>query len=140
MDIAAGLSPSMHLFADVRILVCILGPGRAVLARRGRPIPMSRDHKPLAPSEVARITHAGGFVFRNRVMGRLGVARAIGDAALKTGRKGLPLVTAEPEVRFVAVWLLDCAFFTKRLLLFCQPRPPSSAYFSSSPCAACCLV
>ncbi len=35
---------------------------RAVLCRRGRAMPLSRDHKPSTPSESARVAEAGGAV------------------------------------------------------------------------------
>ena len=44
-----------------------------------------RDQKATDADEIARIAKAGGYVNNGRVMGILAVARAFGDASLKTG-------------------------------------------------------
>lgn len=60
---------------------------------------LSKDHKPDRPDEVARIEAAGGFVSFKRVLGRLAVSRALGDAEYKPPKSSQELVIAEPEVR-----------------------------------------
>ncbi|XP_059449788.1 probable protein phosphatase 2C 75 [Corylus avellana] len=64
------------------IVVANCGDSRAVLCRAGTPIPLSQDHKPDRPDELARIEAAGGrviFVNGARVEGILAMSRAIGN-------------------------------------------------------------
>ncbi|KAJ6830841.1 protein phosphatase 2C [Iris pallida] len=78
-----------------RIVVSNCGDSRAVLCRRGAPVPLSVDHKPDRPDELNRIQEAGGRVIYwdgARVLGVLAMSRAIGDSYLK------PYVVSEPEV------------------------------------------
>ncbi|CAJ1334962.1 unnamed protein product [Effrenium voratum] len=69
----------------------------------GRALQLSLDHKPSRADEAKRIEEAGGFVSFHRVLGRLAVSRAFGDAEYKVGvtRSDVsqPLVIAEPEIR-----------------------------------------
>ncbi|KAI4383077.1 hypothetical protein MLD38_008957 [Melastoma candidum] len=79
------------------IVVANCGDSRAVLCRNGRAIPLSRDHKPDRPDELARIEASGGrviFVNGARVEGILAMSRAIGDKYLKS------VVVSEPEITF----------------------------------------
>ncbi|KAL9225263.1 hypothetical protein vseg_001209 [Gypsophila vaccaria] len=79
-----------------KIIVANCGDSRAVLCRgRGRDVPLSADHKPDRPDELARIEAAGGRVMYldgARVQGVLAMSRAIGDKFLK------PIVISEPEI------------------------------------------
>jgi serine/threonine protein phosphatase PrpC len=84
-------------------LICAnAGDSRGVLCRGGEAIPLSYDHKPTAPAELARIEKAGGFVVNRRVNGVLALSRAIGDFAFKTNSR-VPweeqAVTAAPDVK-----------------------------------------
>ena len=85
------------------LVIANAGDSRAVLAKL-RPgqvsvdvALLSTDHSPSSPTEEARIQAMGGLVVHKggvgRVMGVLGVSRAIGDVQLR------PYVSAEPEVR-----------------------------------------
>ncbi|XP_038982665.1 probable protein phosphatase 2C 75 isoform X2 [Phoenix dactylifera] len=63
-----------------RLLVANCGDSRAVLSRAGRAVPLSCDHKPDRPDELARIEAAGGrVIFLNgaRVHGILAMSRAL---------------------------------------------------------------
>ncbi|XP_068646307.1 probable protein phosphatase 2C 75 isoform X2 [Aristolochia californica] len=63
-----------------RVVVANCGDSRAVLSRGGRAIPLSDDHKPDRPGELARIEAAGGHViYLNgaRVQGILAMSRAL---------------------------------------------------------------
>ncbi|KAK9672715.1 hypothetical protein RND81_12G119300 [Saponaria officinalis] len=79
-----------------KIIVANCGDSRAVLCRgRGHDIPLSADHKPDRPDELARIEAAGGrvmYLHGARVQGVLAMSRAIGDKFLK------PIVISEPEI------------------------------------------
>lgn len=66
------------------------GDARAVLCHRGTAVRLSRDHKATDADERDRISRAGGFVLKGRVMGVLAVARSFGDFAIKK------YVTCEP--------------------------------------------
>ncbi|KAJ0971716.1 hypothetical protein J5N97_019675 [Dioscorea zingiberensis] len=81
-----------------RIVVANCGDSRAVISRGGVAIPLSVDHKPERPDELARVEAAGGTVVHwhgYRIFGVLATSRAIGDFCLK------PYVIAEPEVMVV---------------------------------------
>jgi len=51
---------------------------------------MTRDHKADDRVEQERITNAGGFIMRQRVLGIMAVARSLGDAGLKDYIIGRP--------------------------------------------------
>ncbi|KAJ0098403.1 hypothetical protein Patl1_20009 [Pistacia atlantica] len=84
-SVEAALSGSTAVVAVVTseyIIVANCGDSRAVLCRGGRAIPLSCDHKPDRPEELARIEAAGGrVIFLNgaRVEGILAMSRAIGN-------------------------------------------------------------
>ncbi|KAK3447297.1 hypothetical protein EUGRSUZ_A02858 [Eucalyptus grandis] len=100
MEVAIGGSTAVAaVLTPDRIVVANCGDSRAVLCRGGKAIPLSRDHKPDRPDELARIEAAGGRVIHvngARVEGILAMSRAIGDKYLK------PVVTSEPEITFTA--------------------------------------
>ncbi|KAL1829081.1 hypothetical protein ACET3Z_007493 [Daucus carota] len=92
---AVGSTAVVALVTPDKIIVANCGDSRAVLARKGKAIPLSVDHKPDRPDELSRIQAAGGQVIYwegARVLGVLAMSRAIGDSYLK------PYVTSEPEV------------------------------------------
>ncbi|XP_030532919.1 probable protein phosphatase 2C 75 isoform X2 [Rhodamnia argentea] len=100
MEVALGGSTAVAaLLTPDRIVVANCGDSRAVLCRGGKAIPLSRDHKPDRPDELARIEAAGGrviYVNGARVEGILAMSRAIGDKYLK------PVITSGPEITFTA--------------------------------------
>ncbi|XP_025821680.1 probable protein phosphatase 2C 37 isoform X2 [Panicum hallii] len=85
-----------------RLVVANCGDSRAVLCRGpagAPPVPLSVDHKPDRPDELARIEAAGGrvvYINGHRVRGILAMSRALavgaGDRMLR------PEVIAEPEI------------------------------------------
>ncbi|XP_039066776.1 probable protein phosphatase 2C 75 isoform X2 [Hibiscus syriacus] len=82
MEVALGGSTAViALLTPDHIVVANCGDSRAVLYRGGKAIPLSFDHKPDRPDELARIEAAGGrviFVNGARVEGILAMSRAIG--------------------------------------------------------------
>ncbi|GMH11187.1 hypothetical protein Nepgr_013028 [Nepenthes gracilis] len=92
---AVGSTAVVAIVTPDKIIVANCGDSRAVLCRNGKPIPLSADHKPDRPDELARIEEAGGRVIYwdgPRVLGVLAMSRSIGDNYLK------PYVSSEPEV------------------------------------------
>jgi protein phosphatase 1L len=102
-----GTTACVALALGARLYVANAGDSRAVLVQRsGRALPLSDDHKPNRPDEVARIKGLGGSVYFHgvwRVDGVLAVSRAIGDRPLK------PYVCALPEVQLWNVEAGDLA-------------------------------
>ncbi|CAL4955360.1 unnamed protein product [Urochloa decumbens] len=92
---AEGSSAVVAVLEPSRIVVAHCGDSRAVLCRGGVPVPLSTEHKPERPDELARIESAGGQILYwhgPRVLGVLSMSRSIGDYFLK------PSMSAEPEV------------------------------------------
>uniref|UniRef100_A0A0D6QVK3 protein-serine/threonine phosphatase n=1 Tax=Araucaria cunninghamii TaxID=56994 RepID=A0A0D6QVK3_ARACU len=90
-----GTTAVVAVVGSHNIIVANCGDSRAVLCRDGVAVPLSDDHKPYRPDEMARIESAGGRVIYwngHRVFGVLAMSRAIGDKYLK------PYVISEPEV------------------------------------------
>lgn len=70
-----------------------VGDARAVLARRGKAVRLTYDHKGSDPQETARIKESGGFVMNTRVNGVLAVTRSLGDNSMKEFVVGKPFTT-----------------------------------------------
>ncbi|KAM3373607.1 hypothetical protein ACQJBY_020198 [Aegilops geniculata] len=90
-----GSTAVVALLVRDRLIVANCGDSRAVLSRGGVAVPLSQDHKPDRPDEMARIKAAGGKVmYMNgaRVRGILAMSRALGHRVLK------PEVICEPEI------------------------------------------
>ncbi|XP_037482673.1 probable protein phosphatase 2C 37 [Triticum dicoccoides] len=90
-----GSTAVVALLVRDRLIVANCGDSRAVLSRGGVAVPLSHDHKPDRPDEMARIKAAGGKVmYMNgaRVRGILAMSRALGHRLLK------PEVICEPEI------------------------------------------
>lgn len=84
-----------------RILtVANCGDSRAVLARAGRPVGLTTEHRPLE-TERTRIENSGGFVMHGRVNGLLNVSRAFGDHCMKS------LVICTPSISEIYLSHLD---------------------------------
>mmetsp|Transcript_5749 Transcript_5749/g.14571 ORF Transcript_5749/g.14571 Transcript_5749/m.14571 type:complete len:573 (+) Transcript_5749:195-1913(+) len=69
-------------------LICAnAGDSKAILCRLGKPLPLSKEHKPHVPAESARVKAAGGTVAIiegvSRINGNLSTSRSFGDAAMK---------------------------------------------------------
>ncbi|URD79301.1 PP2Cc [Musa troglodytarum] len=76
-----GSTAVVALVSVDRVVVANCGDSRAVLSRGGQAVPLSSDHKPDRPDELARIEAAGGrVIYLNgaRVHGMLAMSRALG--------------------------------------------------------------
>ena len=81
-----------------RLYISNLGDSRAVICRKGRAIPLSRDHRPTTESEKKRIIELGGAIpATGRLFNLLSVSRALGNVDFKKGPIS-GLLTAEPEI------------------------------------------
>ncbi|KAE8782690.1 putative protein phosphatase 2C 37 [Hordeum vulgare] len=90
-----GSTAVVALLVRDRLIVANCGDSRAVLSRAGVAVPLSHDHKPDRPDEMARIKAAGGkviFINGARVRGILAMSRALGHKLLK------PEVICDPEI------------------------------------------
>ncbi|CAB9497980.1 linked kinase-associated serine/threonine phosphatase 2C [Seminavis robusta] len=74
-----------------------VGDARAVLGHAGKVTRLSKDHRTDDVEEVQRIEQAGGFVYRNRVLGILAVSRSLGDHCMKE------FVVAKPHYREITI-------------------------------------
>lgn len=101
--LSSGTTAITALVLGRRILVANAGDCRAVLCRRGKAVPMSRDHKPSCMVERNRIEALGGYVDDGYLNGRLGTSRALGDWHI-IGLKGVDCpLSAEPELMEVVL-------------------------------------
>ncbi|KAL2527148.1 putative protein phosphatase 2C 75 [Abeliophyllum distichum] len=95
----SGSTAVVVVLTDEYIVVANCGDSRAILCSSGTVIPLSIDHKPDRPDELARIEASGGCVLvlddGPRVGGILSMSRAIGDGYLK------PFVISVPEINFI---------------------------------------
>ncbi|KAM7256002.1 hypothetical protein ACFE04_011743 [Oxalis oulophora] len=97
--LASGTTALTALVVGSSLVVANAGDCRAVLSRRGKAIPLSRDHKPVCIKERTRIESCGGYIDDGYLNGQLNVSRALGDWHME-GLKdinGGPL-SAEPEL------------------------------------------
>lgn len=85
-----------------KIYAANAGDSRCVLARKGKAVPLSFDHKPDDEGELKRIEKAGSVVTEGRVDGNLNLSRALGDLKYKINKELKPEewpITANPDVR-----------------------------------------
>jgi serine/threonine protein phosphatase PrpC len=66
-----------------KLYVANAGDSRCVLARAGKAIPLSFDHKPENEEERKRIENAGSAILEGRVDGNLNLSRSLGDLKYK---------------------------------------------------------
>ena len=90
---AAGCTAVVAVLQSGRLFVANAGDSRAVLARAGRAVDMSVDHKPDLPEESARIRAAGSSIIEGRVNGNINLSRSLGDLEYKN----VPNLTAERQ-------------------------------------------
>ena len=66
-----------------KLVIANAGDSRCVLARGGKAIPLSFDHKPENEEERSRIEKAGSTIVEGRVDGNLNLSRSLGDLKYK---------------------------------------------------------
>jgi len=92
-SIDSGTTSLVALFCGNDLFIGNAGDSRAVFCRNRKSVIITEDHKPTLQREMERICSIpGGFVLKNRVQGKLAVARAIGDYKLN------PYVSEIPDV------------------------------------------
>lgn len=97
-----GCTANMILIEDMKKLyVANAGDSRCVLARGGKAIALSNDHKPDNEEEKRRIEKAGSQIVEGRVDGNLNLSRSLGDLKYKQNKNLQPEehpVTANPDI------------------------------------------
>jgi protein phosphatase PTC1 len=94
---------------DTRVLhTANCGDARAVLARGGKAIRLTCDHKATDPEEQKRIEDEMGFVMRGRVLGILAVSRSFGDHSLKQFVPALPFYRNDRMVQEDKFLIIAC--------------------------------
>lgn len=97
-----GCTANVILIEDMKKLyVANAGDSRCVLARGGKAVPLSFDHKPDNDEEKRRIEKAGSQIVEGRVDGNLNLSRSLGDLKYKQNKNITPEehpVTANPDV------------------------------------------
>lgn len=104
--VQAGCTAVVVLKIGNKLYCANAGDSRGVLARAGKAVALSEDHKPAHEGERSRIIAAGGFLSdiggMCRVNGNLNLSRAIGDLKYKQNPDLPPehqIITAEPDIR-----------------------------------------
>jgi len=100
--IQAGCTSNVAFIRGDRIYVANAGDSRSVLARAGKAVAMSFDHKPDNEIERNRITKAGGSIVDGRVNGNLNLSRSLGDLEYKKDTSLRPeeqLISAYPDIK-----------------------------------------
>lgn len=93
----SGSTATVLLIREDRLVIANVGDSRAVLARNGRAIDLTYEHRlygktKTAIAEIKRVKSTGAWVSDGRVMGVLAVSRAFGDIEFKRKMESL-LVT-----------------------------------------------
>ena len=97
-----GCTACVALITKSEIFVANSGDSRCVLCKDGKPIPLSKDHKPTLDEERNRIEAAGGVVIYGRVNGILNLSRTIGDFEFKNKKELGPekqMVSVIPDIK-----------------------------------------
>jgi serine/threonine protein phosphatase PrpC len=79
----SGSTCTSVLISPTHVIFANLGDSRSMLARDGKLVFATSDHKPSNATEAKRIRAAGGTVLMDRVDGGLAVSRAFGDFEYK---------------------------------------------------------
>lgn len=79
-----GCTANVIMMEDYKKLyIANAGDSRSVLARKGKAVPLSFDHKPENDEERRRIEKAGSTITEGRVDGNLNLSRSLGDLKYK---------------------------------------------------------
>lgn len=117
-----GATACVCLVVDNVLYTANAGDARAVLSRKGQPMRLSRDHKPLNPDEEQRIRSKGGWVTKEgRVMGRLAVSRAFGDIEMAPSVSVEPYISDTPLTKDDEFLIIGCdGVWYVRSTLYCS--------------------
>lgn len=100
-----GCTANVIFIEDMKKLyIANAGDSRSVLARGGKALPLSFDHKPENEIERRRIEKAGSTIQDGRVDGNLNLSRSLGDLKYKTNKTLKPdeqPITANPDLKVV---------------------------------------
>jgi serine/threonine protein phosphatase PrpC len=101
-----GCTANVIIMEDYKKLyIANAGDSRSVLARGGKAVALSYDHKPHNAIERARIEKAGSTITEEgRVDGNLNLSRSLGDLKYKTNKSLTPEehpITANPDLEIV---------------------------------------
>lgn len=89
-----------------KLYIANAGDSRCVLARGGKAVPLSFDHKPEDEIELKRIEKAGSTVTEGRVDGNLNLSRSLGDLKYKINKDLKPEewpITANPDIKVLDI-------------------------------------
>jgi serine/threonine protein phosphatase PrpC len=83
-----GCTANVIMFRDngATAYIANAGDSRSVLAKAGKAVDLSKDHKPDDAGEKSRIVKAGSTVQEGRVDGNLNLSRALGDLKYKKAK------------------------------------------------------
>lgn len=73
-----------------KLYIANAGDSRCVLARGGKAMALSYDHKPENDEERRRIEKAGSTIVEGRVDGNLNLSRSLGDLKYKVKKTLMP--------------------------------------------------
>lgn len=100
-----GCTANVIFIEDMKKLyIANAGDSRCVLARGGKAVALSFDHKPDNEEERDRIEKAGSTITEGRVDGNLNLSRSLGDLKYKTNKTLKPEeqpITANPDIKVV---------------------------------------
>jgi serine/threonine protein phosphatase PrpC len=89
----SGTTAAVAVVHENRLAVAAVGDTRCVLAKSGKAVQLTIDHRPDIESEAAHIMSKGGRIEDGRVNGVLEISRTLGDSVLGE------CVRATPDVR-----------------------------------------
>ena len=73
----SGSTMVASIVTSKHVILANLGDSRAVIARGGRVVRATEDHKPQSAKESTRVIEAGGYIMMGRVCGNLAVSAAV---------------------------------------------------------------
>ncbi|XP_065314080.1 probable protein phosphatase 2C T23F11.1 isoform X2 [Gordionus sp. m RMFG-2023] len=100
----SGTTAICVIIKNSKLYCANVGDSRGIICIKGIASPLSIDHKPSDPQEIARIESSGSFVSFDRVNGILAMSRALGDFSFKINTNLPPekqCISPFPDVKTV---------------------------------------